>query len=175
MTLRRCVAIVRLAVLTAVVVAAVGCVDPQEADTTERDAAIFGVVLRDLIDGSGADLDDSEELPVVFIEAFGPDGIALEVQIEVVNSFIDQYDIRFIDDRSEAIELDVPELSVRPNSVLLGFGPIVVDGSADLRSELYLSADDLHAYRYTLVDAAAGWVTVGEPEEIEPEGFVSSS
>ena len=153
----------------------IGCVNSADVDNTERDAAIYRSVIADVADRSGVVLDGSEDLPVVFIEAFDADGIDLEVQVEVVGSFIEQYEIRFIDDRDEAVAIDLDGLPVRANSLLIGLGPLVLDGTVDVRGELYLSKDALSAYRYTLADRDDSWSIVGVPEEIEPEGFVSAS
>jgi hypothetical protein len=162
------------AILTAALVL-IGCGDSPEVDNVARDAAIYRSVIADVVDRSGVDLDDSENLPVLFIEAFDADGIAIEVQVEIVNRFIEQYEIRFIDDHDEAIETDLVDLPVQANSLLIGLGPIVPGGTVDVRSELYLSADAISAFRYTLAGGDDRWVTVGDPEEIEPEGFVSIS
>lgn len=152
-----------------------GCTNNPEVDNTPRNAAIYRSVIADVVDRSDVELDGSEDLPVLFIEAFDPDGVALEVQVEVVNSFIEQYEIRFIDDRDEAIVIDLEELPVRANSLLIGLGPIVLDGTVNVRSELYLSTDDVTAYRYTLTGRDDRWATAGPPREIEAEGFVPVS
>lgn len=153
----------------------IGCASDTEVDDTARNAAIYGSVIADVVDRSGVALESSDDLPVLFIEAFEADGISLEVQVEVVTSFIEQYEIRFIDDRDEALEDDLADLPVRSNSVLIGLGPIVLDGTADVRSERYLTTQAVSAYRYTLSGRDDSWSIVGAPEEIEPEGFVSAS
>jgi hypothetical protein len=132
-------------------------------------------VILDVVDRSGVDLDDTDDVPVVFIEAFDADGIALEVQVEVVNSLLEQYDIRFIDDREEAVAMDLEDLPVRANSLLIGLGPIVHVGNIDVRTEVYLSQDSIRAYRYTLAGSDDRWAPAGAPEEIEPEGFVPAT
>lgn len=152
-----------------------GCANGTEADNTTRDAAVYRSIIIDVLDRSGVDLDDSENLPVLFIEAFDADGIALEVQVEVVNGFVEQYEIRFIDDRDEAIDVELPGLPVRANSLLIGLGQIVHNETIDVRTEVYLSTDAVRAYRYTLAGLDGGWETVGAPDEIEPEGFVFAS
>ncbi|MDH4278217.1 MAG: hypothetical protein OEZ14_17610 [Acidimicrobiia bacterium] len=175
MALRWRIHTLRLANALALAGVLIGCVNGTEVDDTARDAAVYRSVVADVVDRSGVDLDRSEDLPVVFIEAFDVAGIPLKVQVELVNSFIEQYEIRFIDHLDEAVVVDLAGLPVRPNSLLIGLGPIVDDGTVNVRSELYLSADAVSAYRYTLVDQDGSWVTVGDPEEIEPEGFVSGS
>ena len=165
----------RLSTFFALAGVLIGCGSNSEVDDADRDATIYRSVIADVVDRSGVSLDDSEHRPVLFIEAFEADGISLEVQVEVVASFIEQYDIRFIDDHDEALEDDLEGLPVRENSVLIGLGPIVFDGTADVRSERYLSTDAISAYRYTLAGQDDSWSITGAPEEIEPEGFVSVS
>ncbi len=167
--------VVRLTAIFALAGVLFGCGSNAEADNTARNAEIYRSVIADVVDKSGAGLDHSTERPVLFIEAFEADGMTLEVQVKLVTSFIEQYDVRFIDDRDEALETDLADLPVRANSVLVGLGPIVLDGTADVRSELYLSTDTVSAYRYTLAGRDASWSITGAPEEIEPEGFVSVS
>jgi hypothetical protein len=165
----------RLTTVFALAGVLIGCGIDTEVDDADRNATIYRSVIADVVGRSGVGLDDSDDLPVLFIEAFEADGISLEVQVEVVTSFIEQYEIRFIDDRDEALEDDLEGLPVRENSVLIGLGPIVLDGTADVRSERYLSTDAVSAYRYTLAGRDDSWSIVGAPEEIEPEGFVSVS
>lgn len=164
-----------LAAVLAVASLLIGCVNSAVVDNTERDAAIYRSIIADVADRSEVVMDSTTDLPVLFIEAFGADGIDLQVQVEVVGSFIEQYEIRFIDVRDEAIQVDLAGLPVRVNSLLIGLGPIVLDGIVNVRSELYLSEDALSAYRYTLTGSDDNWLIVGDPEEIEPEGFVTAS
>jgi hypothetical protein len=159
----------------AVVGVLIGCGSSTEVDDTVRDASIYRSVIVDVVGRSGVVLDGVEDMPVLFVESFDADGIALEVQVEVVSSFFEQYEIRFIDRRDEAVDIDLEGLPVRPNSLLIGLGPIVVDGSVDVRGELYLRADVVSAYRYTLARRDETWPIVGVPEEVEPEGFASAS
>lgn len=150
-----------------------GCANGGEPDHTVRDAAIYRSVVIDLVDRSQADLDPSDALPVLFIEALGANGIPLKVQVEIVAGFVDQYEIRFIDHRDEAIEVDLPGQPVRDQSLLVGLGDIDVDETAEVQSELYLSVDDVRGFSYTLVGEDDGqWEVVGEPVDVEPKGLV---
>ena len=172
-----CVRAVRLASAIALLGLAAGCSSRAEVPTAVRDASIYQSVINDLVDQSGVDLDDSGEMPVVFIESFEPDEMPLEVQVEVIAGFVERYEIRFIDDRDEAVEIDEAGEPVRAGSLLIGLGPIVLDGAAELRGELYLSTEEVRAYRYRLSAASdESWsVTAGSPEAIEPVGFVRAS
>ena len=166
----------RLATAIAVLVLLPGCVNGSEPDHTARDAAIYQSVILDVVDGSGIELDATERPPVLFIEALGIDMIPLRVQVDVIGGLIEQYEIRFIDDRDEAVEIDLPGFPVRANSLLIGLGGIDVDGTAEVRAELYVRIDDVQGFAYTLTDAGNGeWEVVDGPVTVEPEGLVPGS
>jgi hypothetical protein len=150
-----------------------GCTTGQSVDTTARDASIYHAVITDLRDRSGQTLDAGDgEVPVVFIETLGSEAIALETQVEVIAKLAETYEIRFIDDLDEAVEIDVDGRPVRLNSLLIGLGPVQADKEAEVRGEVYLRADEIRAYRYSLVSLSdGGWTMAGPPEEAEPEGF----
>ena len=174
MAFRLCDSAMCVAAAFALTVLSTGCVDNADSDNTIRDTAVYRAVIVDVVDRSGVDLDSSDELPTLFIEAFDADGIALEVQVEIINDLTEQYDVRFVDDREEALAPDLEDLPVRPNSLLIGLGPIVHDGTIDVRSELYVNSDEIRAYRYTLAGRDDRWDLVGAPEEIRPEGFIAA-
>lgn len=154
-----------------------GCTANAAARTTERDAEIYQSVIADIVDQSGSELARPDDVPLLFIEAFDADGIPLEVQVAVVAGFVEDYEIRFIDDRDEALDIDETGQPVRAGSLLIGLGPIVMDRSATIRSELYMSDGDVRGYHYTLTADNDGiWnVVVGSPQVVDPEGFVSVS
>lgn len=151
----------------------IGCTTGPSVDTTARDASIYEAVIIDLGERSGRSLDrDDGEAPVVFIETLGSDAIALETQVEVVAQLAETYEIRFIDDLDEAVEIDVEGWPVRSNSLLIGLGPIQVDDETEVRGEVYLRADDVRAFRYSLEARSDDtWTLARPPEKAEPEGF----
>lgn len=151
-----------------------GCVNGSETDdSSARDAAIYRSVILDVVDRSGIELDGTEQPPVLFVEALGSEEIPLQVQVDVVGVFIDQYDIRFIDVRDEAVEIDLPGVPVRTGSLLIGLGEIDVDETAEVHTEVYVRIDDVKGFAYTLRDAGDGdWDVVDSPVAIEPEGLV---
>ncbi len=163
-----------VAAVVALAVVLSGCTSSTEVETIAPNAAVYGLVIVDVIDRSGVELDSSDALPMVFVEAFDTDGIALDVQVDVINDLIEQYEIRFIDEHEEAIAVDLAGLPVRENSLLIGLGPLVHDDNIDIRIEVYQSMDAIRAYRYTLAGSEDRWDFVGVPEEIEPEGFVAA-
>lgn len=165
----------RATVLTAALVFS-ACSSQGGTDDPVADAAdIDRLVIGDLVERSGVRFDTSvDELPVLYVEAFGAEEIPLEVQVDVVAGWQETYDVRFIDDRSEAVQDELEGRPVRERSLLLGLGPITRNGTAELRGEYYRSEDQVGAYRYTLVETGGGWRLSTGPEQIDPEGFAAT-
>ena len=167
--------ILRLTIILGLGSLLLGCASDGSVDATARDASVYQAVITDLGERFGQRLDAPDgEVPVVFIETLGPQDIALQTQVEVIAKLADTYDIRFIDDLDEAIELDVDRRPVRMNSLLIGLGPIQVEDKAEVRGEVYVNADEIHAFRYSLVSEGGdgdGWTLGGPPEEAVSEGF----
>ncbi len=168
--------VLRLAPFLGLIIFLVGCTTGTSVDTTARDASVYQAVITDLGERSGQSLDPGDgEVPVVFIETLGSDAIALETQVEVIAQLAETYEIRFIDDLDEAVEIDVDGWPVRSNSLLIGLGPIQVDDKTEVRGEVYRRAGEIRAFRYSLVARTdGGWTLAGPPEEAEPEGFQPS-
>ncbi len=124
------------AVLLALALAA--CGSDQVDDPAQDDAEIYRTVIGDLVARSGVTFPQSDDPPVLYVEALGVDGIDLEIQVELVTAWVERYDIRFIDDRGEAVDPDIEGFPVREGSLLLGLGPITRDGTAEVRGETYL-------------------------------------
>lgn len=163
-----------LPLLAAALAVSSACTGSPEVDTVARDSAIYGAVVADVVEDAAPEPDtETDRLPVLFVESFDDETIALEVQVELVNSFVDRYELRFIDTFDEAVDLELPSHPVPPASLLIGLGPIVGDDDVWVRTELYRDASDVSAFRYTLDRVDGEWVVVAEPEQIEPEGFVT--
>lgn len=153
-----------------------GCPANGDDEPPNRDASVYRGVINDIVKQSSVQTEDPETLPTLFIEAFDPEGIPLEVQVELVAEFEDRYAVRFIDDRIEATDIELTGSPVRPESVLLGLGPVIGDDTVDVRGELYFTETDIRAYRYTLDEQPdQSWSVVGSPESVDPEGFVITS
>lgn len=181
MSRRRTCSVRRLLCLFIVSAAVVGCTDGEPSVEVAVDGSIYETVIADLVDRAGHEFqDDGEQLPVIYVETLGSEIISLETQVDVVSRFEERYEIRFIDSLEEAIDVDLDDRPVQPNSLLVGLGPVIADGSsalgaAEVRGELYLDAGDQRAYRYVLDPQPSDvWVIVGSPETVEPEGFVVS-
>ena len=167
------VRVLRVAVTLASIGLVVGCTSDGEEPDTAHDAAVYRAVILDLVDRSAVALDDSEALPVLFVEGLASE-VPLEVQVDVIADFADVYDVRFIDELEEAIETEADGQPVRDNSLLVGLGPVVGDRTVSLRGELYVRDGDVQAYGYELMPSGDdSWAIVGDPEPIAPEGFAT--
>ena len=162
----------RLAVVVAALLLLAGCPSEPGEDPDTRSASVYRAVISDMVTRYPVDTEDPEQLPTLFVEAFDPTGIPLKVQVDLVTSFELTLDVRFIDDRIEAIDIEQPGSPVRIESILVGLGSIAGDDTVDVRAELYVAETDIRAYRYTLEEGTQDeWSVVDEPEEIDSEGF----
>ena len=113
----------------------------------------------------------AETLPV-FVESLGPGEIDLDVQVEMVDHFEPVVDIRFIDNRTEALDETEAGTPVRDGGLLLGLGPIPAAGPIDIRGEVYRTTDRIVGYRFRVARSDQTMVLVEPPEPVEPEGLI---
>ena len=144
------------------------------ADDASREAAIYRAVIAHLAEDYAPEPLGPDENPILYVASFALDGVSLEDQVELVAAFDDDYEVRFVDDQSEAVDDDLENRPVRPGSALLGLGTIVDDGLSTVRVELYADEMDIRGFRFSVRAGAEGWEVVGEPEPVVPEGFVAS-
>lgn len=125
------------------------CTDDPQPSAAERDAAMYGSVVQDLVDRSGVELGETWIEPVVFVGALETNTIELDTQIMVIDQLRDFYSIRFIDDIIEAIDQQEDQQPVRPGTLLVVFGPVEMDETEyTLHAEYYLAAGETAAFRY---------------------------
>ncbi len=152
-----------LLVLAAFVGLSTSCVENTPEEAVQRDADFYETALMHLIDASEAELTARWSDPVVFVEVLEPESVDLETQIAVVDDLEEEYRIRFIDELAEAVEMEVAGLPVREGSLLVAFGPLIMEQSdVILHGEYYLDADSSAAfeYRFVVEPAASGTGTV---------------
>lgn len=91
---------------------------------------------------------DAQDRPIVFVEARGEGlGVGLETQAAVVSGANDFADVRFIDDRSEAMDSD----GVRDNGLFIALGPLVEDGDLfNVECDQVLSEEESTVWFFTL-------------------------
>lgn len=152
---------------------ATACSGERKSDTSDRDASAYEAVISALLEESPPDHEDPDRLPVVYVEAFGQEGISLVVQVKLVTVYAADYQLRFLDDRGEALLIDRENQPVRPSSALIGLGPIRGENELSIRGERYVDQDEIEAYRYSLTDAGNQTWTLA-PTPIDPEGFASA-
>lgn len=116
-----------------------GCSESTPAEGNARDAAVVEQVVRSVV--ATVPVDD-EAIPVAYV--LGADGtMAIEVQAAVAAALVDEVDVRFADERSQAIDDSTDALAVRDDGVLVVVGTIPAQGRViDVEAERYLSADD---------------------------------
>ncbi len=149
------------------------CSSQPKPETTDRDASAYEAVIGALFEGSPPDHEDPDQLPVIYIEAFGQEGISLTVQVKLVTDYAATYQLRFVDARGEALLVDLENQPVRPNSALIGLGPILGENELSIRGERYFDRSDIEAYRFSLTDDGNQTWTL-EATPIGPEGFVGA-
>lgn len=136
--------------------------DPVEVGTT-RDALVVEQVIREL----AGDPPEPEALPVVFV--VGADGnIGIEVQAGVAGALVDDIEVRFADERIEAIDEGPEERPVRDDGVLLVVQDIPPEGETiDVQVDRYEFFEDGQRMVVTLEFVEPDWRVV-DAVELEP-------
>jgi hypothetical protein len=115
------------------------CGEATAIEGTARRSAVIEQLIREIV---GDEPVEPETGPVVYV--LGVDGtISIEVQASVAASLVDDIDVRFADERSEAIVEVSDEQVVRDDGILLVIGDIPEEGrTIDVEVERYRSLDD---------------------------------
>jgi hypothetical protein len=143
-----------------------GCSTLGDARTEEQDRAaqVYEAIVRWFIPASAPD-----SKTVVFVEPRGEGSvIGLKVQSELIRAVDDVADVRFIDERDEALEKgEDGEPRVRDEGLLLRFGPVPETGStvgADV--DKFVGDETYTSLRFHLVDKGDHWAVVDQPESV---------
>lgn len=130
---------VGLAVVVVVAMFTAGCSESTAIGGTARDVGVVERIVRDVADDVAV-VDDA--LPIVFVT--GIDGtIDIDVQAGVAAALVDEVDVRFADERLEAIDETTEELAVREGGVLVVIDEIPPAGRTfDLEVDRYTTVDD---------------------------------
>ena len=136
-------------------VAACGSAD--EPATVGSTHEAYATVIRWFVGRMPGDADR----PVVFVEARGEGvGIDLDTQASVVDSTQSFAEVRFIDDRSEALDSE----GVRDGGILLALGPVVAEANtAVIEADELLDEDRVTSRHFELHASDGDWVLQGEP------------
>jgi hypothetical protein len=144
-------------VVAAVVLLAGACASNDDPTSEGQVADAYGHVIRWFVERRASEADQQ----LVFVEALGEGvGIALDTQAAIVESTQSFADVRFIDDRSEALDAD----GVRDDGILLALGPAVVDGnSAVIECDEVQSETALISRSFDLRHVGDEWSLRGDP------------
>ncbi len=147
-----------MAALLAVIAGGIGAAcDGNDSDTGSRQVAVLVVAIRDVVGLPIAAVD--EALPVVYVVGFGEHDVPATVQSDVAAELHDEVDVRFADDRDEAIETGEADQPVPDSGVLLVVGDIPDRGSPiDVPIEVYRSQRDGSVMMFTLSEGPSSWV-----------------
>ncbi len=104
----------------------------------------------------------ADERDVVFVLPLDGRALPLQVQIEVVSAFADDYDIRFVDDVDAAIDEHAAHNPPQEGGLLIGLGPVTARSPHTTRIELYWSDEEVEGHLVTLASTDDGWLVTGD-------------
>lgn len=133
--------------------------DPTEGDG--REAAVYELILDWVLAGEPAAADDE---PTVFVASRHEQPIDVEVQALIVEAMDERAEVRFVDERAEAVVDGEDGLPVHDGGVLVGLGAVPPDGDrVEVYVDRYRRADDVVAWDVTVQRRGESWQLAGEP------------
>ncbi len=107
---------------------------------------------------------EGDDRPVVYVMSLDGGTIEPGVQAEVARATVDDIDVRFADEREQAIDLDDPAEPVHDDGVLLLVGPLPDPAATvEVDVDVYFSAERTDPYRLILSASESG-ATVTQAE-----------
>ena len=143
---------------------------PQGAGGPEADGAAYIAALRPFLPQPAPE-PRPEKRAVVFVLPLDGEALPLELQIEVVGAFADDYDVRFVDDIDAAIDERGAHHPPQEGGLLIGVGPVTADPPHTTRVELYWNDEAVEGHVMTLAEADDGWSVVGD-DPVTPETLI---
>jgi hypothetical protein len=144
--------------LAGAVVAALASCDGPADDEMSREAQIYLAAVSEVI-AEQVPTSTDDELPVVYVVPVGESEIDATVQAEVAGELHDLADVRFADERSEAVEEDEDDMPVRDDGTLVAIGEVPPEGEPiDVEIEVYRSAEDSSHFVFTFAPRSSQWV-----------------
>lgn len=136
--------------------------DPATGDG--RTAAVYESILDWVLDEEpGVSADEKPEW-VLFVGSRSEGEVDIDVQVAVVEALEPRVFVRFVDERSEAVQDDSANEPVRDGGLLVGLGAVSEDGgSVEVYVDRYRHADDVAAWLVTARRAGDAWEIVGAP------------
>jgi hypothetical protein len=157
-------AIATLVLLSVAAVASCGSEADDPATGDRRTAAVYESILDWMLDEEpGISIDQNPEW-VLFVGSRSEGQIDLDVQVAVVEALEPRIFVRFIDERSEAVDVDSENEPVRDRGLLVGLGAVAEQGeSVEVYADRYRRAGDVEAWLVTVRRAETMWEIVGSP------------
>jgi hypothetical protein len=94
--------------------------------------------------------------------------IGVDVQAFIVEALDDRVDVRFIDERTEAVEDGDERQPVREDGILVGLGAVPPEGDrVDVYVDRYRKIDDIQAFDVAVRRRGDTWEVVGVPAAAE--------
>jgi hypothetical protein len=154
-------------VVAALTVLATACGSSAAKAKDSSTADVYTAVLRHLAPPG----EPNGDKPVLYVAPFeNQKAIALETQVDVIDSLAELVAVRFVDELSEAVESDSPGSPAKGAEVVL-LGPVVTTGSiTEVQAQRYASETDQVRYRFRVTSTAdGGWqATQVEAVEVPP-------
>lgn len=150
--------------VVSVVGAACGSVadDPETSD--RRTAAVYESILDWMLAQEPGVIVDEKPEWVMFVASRSEGLVDLDVQVAVVDALDPRVFVRFIDERSEAVDVDSENESVRDGGLLVGLGAVAEEGeSVEVYVDRYRDADDVEAWLVTVRRSGETWEIVDPP------------
>jgi hypothetical protein len=140
-------------------VAAAGC-DTGGEDLPSRTAQVYLAAIRHAVEAAPPTTEPGA-LPVVYVVGVGEASIAAGVQAEVAALLRDENDVRFADERAQAVLADEQRAPVRDQGTLVAVGEVPPDSESvtaiDVEVEVYRTDADWSKAVLTLEERADEW------------------
>lgn len=154
---------------------------PEVADSDDREVGIYSVVLDWLIAGADMPVGD-EEGPALFVASRSEAPIDVDVQVVLVDAFVETVPLRFVDVWTEAVMKDEPDLPIHDGSMLVGLGAVDAEGEVvEVYADRYFSQSRAEAWIVTLERSGedgggdAVWQIAGRPVSSDIRPFTDDS
>jgi hypothetical protein len=140
------------------VFAALAACDGPADEEMSREAQIYLAAVSEVI-AEQVPTSTDDELPVVYVVSVGESEIDATVQADVAGELRDLADVRFADERSEAVEEDEDGMPVRDDGTLVAIEEVPAEGEPiEVEVEVYRSAEDSSHFVFTFAPRSSQWV-----------------
>ena len=143
------------------IVGLVGCND-EGGRSAERATEIVAATIRHVAaehpPADDADDPESDHLPVVYVVSVGEEPLSAGIQADVVAVLRDEIDVRFSDDRGEAIDGTAPTEPVKDGGVLVVLGAVPKLGNpVQVPVEVYIARHEHLKLVFTFAPSGDDW------------------